>query len=885
MTRVLAFLAALLGSALPQAPPADGPLLASFRSPPDDCRPMMRWWWFGPAVTKPQLERELRQMKDAGIGGFEVQPVYPLALDDPARGIRNLPFLSPEFLDALRFTSERARELGLRMDLTLGSGWPYGGPQVSVADAASGLRSVRVRQTSRRVPLPPIGDGERLIGVFSAGTGRELTNVRDGALWAEIGPEGPADILFFIAGRTGQMVKRAAVGAEGFVLDHYSRSAVDGYLKNVGERLLGALSGRLPYAIFCDSLEVYGGDWTGDFLEEFRKRRGYDLRPLLPKLVDDAGGEVASVRHDWGKTLTELVEERFIAPLGAWARARGTRLRIQGYGIPPAALSSNRLADTTEGEGHEWKTLSASRWASSANHLYGRAVTSSETWTWLHSPSFRATPLDVKAEADRHFLQGVNQLIGHGWPYTAEGVEYPGWRFYAAAVFGPANPWWVVAPDVSLYLQRVSWALRQGKPANDVAVYLPTDDAWASFRLGQVNLYQKLAERIGPDLVGKIGEAGYGLDFFDDRALDDGRVEKDTLVLGENRYRIVVLPGVETIPPSTLRKLSDLASNGVTLVAARRAAADPRAHFVSHEVALPVVLPRLVQPDLRLDPLTPDIGFVHRTTGSEEIYFLANTANTARAVTAAFRVAGLEPDVWNPLDGSAAAAAVVERAGGTVSIRLDLEPYGSRIVVFSRRAPRAPSPAAVAAGSIDLGAGWQVSFGSGAPLTMDRLKSWTEDETTRYYSGTASYERDFTVEPRFVEAGMRARLDLGETRLEPAGARAERFHALVEAPVRDAAVVYLDGRRAGSAWCPPYALDVTGLLKPGANRIRIVVGNTAINSMAGRSLPDYKLLNLRYGVRFEPQDMKNLAPLPSGLLGGIRINFSRDHAMRQGTTR
>ena len=66
------------------------------------------------------------------------------------------------------------------------------------------------------------------------------------------------------------------------------------------------------------------------------------------------------------------------------------------------------------------------------------------TWTWLHSPTFRATPLDVKAEADIHFLQGINQLIGHGWPYSAPGVEYPGWRFYAAAVFNENNPWWIV---------------------------------------------------------------------------------------------------------------------------------------------------------------------------------------------------------------------------------------------------------------------------------------------------------------------------------------------------------------------------------------------------------------------------------------------------------
>src|SRR6266849_6082535 len=67
-------------------------LQRAFEHPPDDAKIMMRWWWFGPAVTQPQLEREMRRMKEGGIGGFEVQPVYPVALDDTATGIRNIPF-------------------------------------------------------------------------------------------------------------------------------------------------------------------------------------------------------------------------------------------------------------------------------------------------------------------------------------------------------------------------------------------------------------------------------------------------------------------------------------------------------------------------------------------------------------------------------------------------------------------------------------------------------------------------------------------------------------------------------------------------------------------------------------------------------------------------
>ena len=234
-------------------------------------------------------------------------------------------------------------------------------------------------------------------------------------------PAGDArTVLVFISSRTRQAVKRAAVGAEGFVLDHYDRAALEAHLQAVGEKLLGALGPNPPYAVFSDSLEVYASDWTADFIQEFQRRRGYDLTPYLPALAGDIGDETAAIRHDWGRTLTELADEHYLTPLREFAARHGTRFRSQTYGIPPVTLSSNALVDLPEGEGSAWRSLSPTRWASSASHLYGRTVTSSETWTWLHSPVFSATPLDMKAEADLHFLEGINQLIGHGWPYSPQ---------------------------------------------------------------------------------------------------------------------------------------------------------------------------------------------------------------------------------------------------------------------------------------------------------------------------------------------------------------------------------------------------------------------------------------------------------------------------------
>lgn len=911
ITWVVLVLAGLAAS-VPAPAQTISELQRGFERPPDDARIMMRWWWFGPAVTKPELEREMRVMKEGGIGGFEVQPVYPLTLDDPEKGIRNFPFLSDDYIDALRFVSAKARELGLRMDLTVGSGWPYGGPQVSIDQAAGMLRSERVKieAGSRRVAAPNISAGEKLIAVFvvqargqsiDAESIREITDIKDGVVQLPAGLDASHEVLFFISSRTGMQVKRPAIGAEGFVLDHLNHIATGNYLNKVGDRLMQAFGSQPPYAIFCDSLEVYNQDWTSDFLEEFSKRRGYDLKPYLPALIADIGPKTESIRHDWGETITDLLNERFLVPLHDWSQRNQTRLRMQDYGIPAATLSSNAYVDLPEGEGSQWKVVRASRWASSASHIYGRPVTSSETWTWLHSPVFRASPLDVKAEADLHFLVGVNQLIGHGWPYTPPGVEYPGWRFYAAGVFNEKNPWWIVMPDLALYLQRVSFLLRQGQPANDVALYLPNNDAWANFSAGHVNMIDTLPELVGPDVIPRTLEAGYDFDFFDDAALMKvGRVEKDVLVLGSNRYRVVVLPGVKHIPIETLRKLEEFVKGGGVLIATRRLPAQAPglqateseqkqvreivgrlfdgpsapAHFVKDENGqLGTTLAGLLQPDMLLSPAVPEIGFIHRRVNEAEIYFVANTSNARQNVDATFRVENAQAESWDPMTGSISTA---QSSAGTSrrGVKLDLEPYESRILVFSRRAPMQPKsvgPSTITS-EIDLSSGWQVAFGEhGKPVTMDRLRSWTDDEETRYFSGVATYEKNIDLTEKILQQGLALRLDFGEGTAIPQLNLRAGMQAWLDGPVREAAVVYVNGQRAGSVWCPPYSLDVTSHLRRGENKLRIVVGNLAINYMAGHRLPDYRLLNLRYGERFQAQDMDKVRPVPAGLLGGIRL--------------
>lgn len=879
-----------------------------FQNPPDDARIMMRWWWFGPSVTKAEIERELRVMREGGIGGVEVQPVYPLLPDDPKTGHRNLPYMSDEFLDMLKFAAGKSKELGMRFDLTLGSGWSFGGAKTPITEAAGQLRveRVKIETGARRVPVPSMIAAEEFLGVFLSRRGgdaitegdlQQLTDVNDGNVWLPSGATG--EVLFFIGGKSGMQVKRPSVGSEGYVLNHLDKPSVENYLKLTGDRLFEAFDKTtIPYSVFCDSLEVYNQDWTDGFLDEFKTRRGYDLKPYLPALAMDMGPKTADVRYDWGRTITELFNERFMMPMQEWSKRNGTRFRIQGYGIPAASISSNKWADITDGEGAQWKVVRAARWGSSANHIYGRKVTSSETWTWLHSPSFRATPLDMKAEADVHFLQGINQLIGHGWAYTPPYVEYPGWRFYAAGEYSERNPWWIVMPDLALYLQRMSYLLRQGDPQNDVALYLPNADAYSHFTAGKVHLIETDRELVGEKIMPAIFSAGFNLDFFDDPILTDlSSVQGKEIVLGSSRHNAVVVPGVEKMPIESLRKLESFAKAGGAIVFARKLpsgvpglaataaeqgelkaavqrftdGAYPNVKFVQTDEEIGTALAQLLQPDAAISPSGEEFGAVHRKIDGGDLYFVANTSNKQRHVKVAFRSTGSRVEIMDARTGKILGVNS-QKVGNTTTVLLNFAPYESYAVLISNEkttnAPASYSESQV----LDLSSGWSLAFTGSQPSKIDVFKSWTDDESRRFYSGTAEYTRSVDA-PDSMRQGRSVVLNLGNAKPLEVQAMRNGMRAWLEPPVREAAVVHINGQRAGSVWCPPYSLEVGKFLKPGRNEIKITVANTAINHMAGRKLPDYKLLNLRFGERFQPQDMDKVRPVASGLLGPVLLIF------------
>jgi hypothetical protein len=457
--------------------------------------------------------------------------------------------------------------------------------------------------------------------------------------------------------------------------------------------------------------------------------------------------------------------------------------------------------------------------------------------------------------------------------------------------------------------------MRQGTPANDVLVFLPNSDAWAS---GASSMNAALGPKVGGgggrggrggqgggantgNITGSLLAAGYNLDYVDDQLLAmKGKVEGNTIAFGDVKYRAIVLPPTQRIMPGTMKMLEDFAKGGGIVIAVGNAPQQAPGYLATDadQQTVKEAAQRLFQggqamgalvqnagelgatltakglkPDFALAPANPGVGFVHRHTADADVYFVANTNNEPVSGKTTFRVDGMQAEIWDPMTGQISGSGA---QGST--IELNLPAYGSTIVVFTKRAPALAAKPATPnnAAPIDLSKGWTVRFGKeGEPVQMDSLQDWAKNEKTKAFSGVATYEKSFNAPADMIKPGSRIVLDLGESRPpEGGGGRGgQGYHANLEAPVKEVAVVYLNDKRIGSVWAPPYTLDVTDALKAGENKLRIEVANTAINYMAQNPYPNYNLQGVRqtYGNRFDPQGLNLVEFLPSGLTGPITI--------------
>jgi hypothetical protein len=857
-------------------------------------RPWTRWWWLGSAVDRPNLTRSLEEFKQAGIGGVEICPIYG------AKGYedRFIDFLSPRWVEMLAHTTTEAKRLGLGVDLTTGTGWPFGGPTVTAADASARavLKSYDLAEGKGLGERLPEGKLGALVAVSADGQRLDLTaRVKDGRLdWTA--PAGRWKLYAVVQQSPVMKVKRAAPGGVGNVLDPFSPAKLGRYLAGFDKALAG-FKAPLPRAHFHDSYEYYNASWTDDLFDEFRKRRGYDLSEQLPALFGDGPADtVARVKCDYRETLSDLHRD-YLLRWTDWCHRYGGQSRNQAHGGPGNIIDAYAAADIPECEiyTHYAETHRPFlKMASSAAHLTGRNLASAESFTWL-GEHFQVPLSKVKTATDYLFLAGVNHIFFHGIPYSPQDAPWPGWQFYAAVNFGPGGGLWRDLPAFNAYVARCQSILQSGKPDNDVLLYVPFHDVWQSpdGLLKTFTMPGTWMERYPVHAAAmELEKFGYAYDLVSDRLLAGAKVEKGGIEVGGNRYQVVVVPKCKVIPAATVKKLIDLARGGATVVfrgslptdvpgigdlekrraelrdALKGVATDPKGARVGTGWVLvgedvnTVYRARGVRP---VPVGTTDIRGVRRAhPGGAHSFFLVNASDRPVDGWVPLRVGAGSVVLMDPLaEDRAGLGPLMNAADGSVSVYLQLQP-GESIILQTLPRLAATTPAwrytRSAGEAVPVAGTWKVEFIEGGPVLpaayeTKELASWTtrDDPELKRFAGTARY----TIE--FDRPAGQCVLDLGK--------------------VCESARVSLNGKPVATLFCPPYRVPVSDHLKPGRNTLTVEVTNLAANRIADM---DRRKVNWKYfydaNLATHPDakqrgvlDASKWPLFDSGLIGPVRL--------------
>ncbi len=315
------------------------------------------------------------------------------------------------------------------------------------------------------------------------------------------------------------------------MVDPYSTRALDVYLANF-DRAFEKLDAPFPRAEFHDSFEYYGANWTPDFLEKFKELRGYDLGEHLAELNGEGDADTVSrVKSDYRETLSDL-HLAYINEWTKWAHKHGSVSRNQAHGAPGNLIDLYAAADIPETEifkDPDVSILPMLKFSSSAAHVTGKNLASSESFTWL-GEHFQTSLADAKPAADLLFLSGVNHIFFHGTPYSPKDVAWPGWLFYASVNFGPNGGLWHDLPAFTGYLARCQSILQSGRADNDLLLYFPVYDYYSNPKGLAVMFTTPGIWMRGTsfyDVAMHLMERGYSYDAVSDRILDGATVAEE----------------------------------------------------------------------------------------------------------------------------------------------------------------------------------------------------------------------------------------------------------------------------------------------------------------------------------------------------------------------
>jgi len=724
---------------------------------------------------------------------------------------------------------------------------------------------------------------------------------RDGTLDWEV-PAGRWTVLRMGYSLTGKKNHPATVEATGFEVDKLSRQHVTAYARHYADLIGGAMGrelGRSLRYFVMDSWEAGLETWTDDLLDQFRTRRGYDATRYLPVLTGRVVGSADTSDRflwDYRRTLADLLAENHYSAANAYLRTRGVGIYAEAIGAGLQTTGDGLLdkgqVDVPMGE--FWTPAPGVpdrpdhpadlREAASAAHIYGKPIAAAESFTTCNAASYWSPPSYLKQFADRAMSLGINRFVIH----TSDHQPFVDAKHRPGITLGPCgihytrnNTWAEQSAAFNAYLARGSYMLQQGVFVADLAYF-----------------YGEGAPVAVPfwKTVRPAPPAGYAYDFVNaDVLMTRASAKEGRLALaGGMSYRVLVLPeDVSRLTLPMLRKLRDLVASGVVIVAPKPgtppslsggANGDAEARAIADAVwgnidgrgvtehaygRGKVYWGRPVASVLAANGTAEDVRFtmpntdsalvwIHRRSAGADIYFVANQRDRAVDVGASFRIAGKAPELWH-LDTGEREPAPYRIEDGRTTVPLRLDAYGSVFVVFRDAAstPSRAQPVETRSTLTTIAGPWQGTFPPdlGAPgrARFDSLTAWnsSSDDGIKYFSGTATYAKEFEVSPDWLRPDARVVLDLGA--------------------VKEIAEVTVNGTAVGGVlWKAPYSVDATRALHAGTNRLEVKVTNLWVNRIVGDAQPN---VTARYTFLGFPQYSKSAPLLQSGLLGPVRLEL------------
>lgn len=828
-------------------------------------RPWVWWFWLGNIVSEKLIDQHLTAYSKAGYGGVVIISSYGVKGYEE----KQITYRSPEWYRMIRYTLERASQLNMKVDMALSSAWPFGGAQVKKADGAKFLKRLDSFAVSGSVRKKVIEDttNEYIVSISAFSDKGEYLDLTskvddDGVLSTSL-PEGKWAIEVVVGGFTNQMVKRSSPGGEGLVIDHFDKKSLQNYLADFEKDLENMKGVR---ALFNDSYEVYGADYTSTFITEFEKRRGYSPKPYFSLLLKNENNELTErFLCDYRTTISDLILDNFLKNWTSWSNTHSFKTIEQAHGSPSNLLDMYAAADIPQCESfgpscfnidqvrvdedtrrdpYKRPDILHMKFASSAGNLMGRSLVSSETATWLTN-HFRTALSQVKPEVDKLFIAGVNHIHLISATNTPLNSVYPGWVFYPAPDFGVHSSLMDYMPDFSLYVARIQNILQHAQPDNDVLLYYPVSDYFSEVRkdLGVLAMMDHIPTKWGDDwpfaITAKhLRSSGYQFDYVSDKLLQEmtaqtGKVESK----GGHSYKAIVVPACKRIPVETMQRLMELAKSGVPVIFDQQMPGDvPGLNNVSQRLYELLTQKEIMKSisqvsvvhnvDSALQTLAiPKVGFpmcglefIRKKMDGGKVFFITN-------LDSRFQDGGIELDelyqkmtAYDPLTGDYFSVPLTEKNGKS-QVFLQLSP-GQSIILFADCGRESKVPYEYFKGTIvPLHTDWTINFAKGvtapSPVLTTNLKSWTElgDSLHCYYSGTGIYRTTFDL-PVGLEKATRIRLNFAE--------------------IRDMAEIFINGKFVGKSWAVPYHVDFDAkLLRKKKNKLEVRVQNIATNRIIG----------------------------------------------------